>query len=471
MRFSAIDQYLNDLNLVAAAKKEGRKVPSSNAISAYAKEKYGVDFAPSSVRDQLRAAAAGKLKLSSTAWNGISASKINAKLTIESLISGVAPKKAPTTVEQKKTGDDSSELTVRSGERITTVEQALAKGGVDLTIWDVDHFIVNSWEVGAKGPDNKICVTPLWQVKVWLKAKKGWNPTEFKKILLDDIRLLAPHTPAIAYPASTSPLLSLLSLFDAHFGKLGWKPESGQDYDLHICRDRYMGAGIDLVQRSAAFGVERFLYVVGQDFFHTDQGRHGMTTSGTPQDCDGRWQKAFRIGVGCATDLALAAADIAPVDILVVPGNHDAEKSFCMGEVLGGRFHNNANIRVINDPSVFAYYRWGKCLLGFVHGDTINSQAKRQQLPATMATDRPQDWADTFSRDWYLGHFHSELEERWFERRAESIREVGVRICPSLSSSDAWHRHNNYKSMLAAEAHLYHKEKGRYGYLVHQVDG
>lgn len=374
-------------------------------------------------------------------------------------------------VMSKETASDACELELRSG-KVITLEDALRKGDVDLKRWDVERFVVNSWEVGAKGPDGKLTTTPLWQVKVWLKAKKGWNPSEFKAILLNDMKALAPHYPAVIRTQELKvrqPILAELSIFDAHFGKLAWSPETGQDYDLKICKERYLSAAADLLQRCRLVQPERILYVVGNDFFHVDH--KGLTTNGTPQDCDGRWQKAFRAGIDACIKVAESASQIAPVEILVVPGNHDREKAFCLGEVLTARFHKSPEILVYNNPDLYNYYRWGKVLLGFVHGDNHGSEKRRNLLPQTMATDRPVDWSETVWREFHLGHFHSEMEDVWKYRTVQHVRNVAVRVLPSLSSTDAWHRSQDYCSVLAAECHLYHKERGRYGYFVHQVEG
>lgn len=370
-------------------------------------------------------------------------------------------------VQELGTGSDSKEVTLEA-ERIVTLEDALKKGNVDLTRWDVERWVVNSWEVGAKGPDKRVRVTPLWQVKVWLKAKKGWDPSEFRKILLDDMRKLAPSYRKLEYD-KTPPILAELSIYDAHFGKLAWSPETGQDYDIKICRARYMAAARDLLARAAMHKPERIAYVVGNDFFHVDH--KGQTTSGTEMDMDGRWQKAFRIGKDCTITIAEEASQIAPVDLIIVPGNHDREKAFCLGEVLDARFHNNHQINVINDPDPFVYYRWGKVLLGFNHGDEYGSDKKRAELPIQMSTDRAVDWSETVWREWHLGHFHSEDEMVWRYRKAKQVRDVTVRVLPSLSSTDAWHRLKGYASPLAAECHLYHKDHGRWEYLVHQTEG
>ena len=96
-------------------------------------------------------------------------------------------------------------------------------------------------------------------------------------------------------------------------------------------------------------------------------------------DVDGRWQKAFQIGTKCCITLAEEMSQHAPVDIMVVPGNHDREKAFVMGEVLGARFHGNHSINVLNDPNLMSYYRFGKVLLGFVHGDNRRASAEARE--------------------------------------------------------------------------------------------
>jgi len=371
------------------------------------------------------------------------------------------------TVKDTTKGSEDREIELYS-ERVVTLDDALAKGQVDLKRWDVERFIVNSWEVGAKGPDKRIRVTPLWQVKVWLKAKKGWSPSEFKAILKEDLRDLAPsYRPVWRRSEREKPILAEMSIFDAHFGKLAWSPETGQDYDLKICESRYMEAAEKLLVRAEMESPERILYVVGNDFFHVDH--KGLTTAGTPQDVDGRWQKAFRCGVKCCTKVTELARTIAPVDVLVVQGNHDNEKAFCLGEVLDSRFHQCEDVNVLNSPDVYSYYRYGTVLLGFVHGENHGSAAKRAQLPVTMATDRPIDWSETTCREFHLGHFHTETEDVWKYRATEHVREVAVRVLPSISSTDAWHRQQGYASVRAAECHLYHRQRGRWGYLVHTV--
>ncbi len=57
--------------------------------------------------------------------------------------------------------------------RIHTLEELLKYCEVDTTVWDVERFICNKWEVGAKDINDVVQVTPLFQVKAFLRKKQA----------------------------------------------------------------------------------------------------------------------------------------------------------------------------------------------------------------------------------------------------------------------------------------------------------
>jgi hypothetical protein len=86
---------------------------------------------------------------------------------------------------EEATEDKNNRQVSYTGERITTLEQLLEFSGVDLNVWEVDHYVINKWEGyrAAKSNDLKftsgvmdgwtkdtggIVVSPLFQIKVWL---------------------------------------------------------------------------------------------------------------------------------------------------------------------------------------------------------------------------------------------------------------------------------------------------------------
>lgn len=137
-----------------------------------------------------------------------------------------------------------------------------------------------------------------------------------------------------------------------------------------------------------------------------------------------------------------------------------------MGEVLAAKYHKAVDVRVTNSPNPWQYYRYGTNLLGFTHGNGL-TDAKRLQLPARMAQDQPELWAETTCREWFLGHTHRERETVTTQRRADTINRVLVRELPALTGIDAWHNQQGFAANPQAELHLYNKESGRFGYLVH----
>ena len=73
--------------------------------------------------------------------------------------------------------------------RIVTVDQLLQIYNISLNEWEIEKQVVNTWEIGAKGPDDKIVTTPLFQVKVWLKKKQAsYDLNIIRKQFIEDLK-------------------------------------------------------------------------------------------------------------------------------------------------------------------------------------------------------------------------------------------------------------------------------------------
>jgi hypothetical protein len=73
----------------------------------------------------------------------------------------------------------------------------------------------------------------------------------------------------------------------------------------------------------------------------------------------------------------------------MVPGNHDYERNFYLGDSLEGWFYNNPNVTVDNSANPRKYYKYGQVLIGYTHGN----EEKVTDLPLIMAHERSTDWA------------------------------------------------------------------------------
>jgi hypothetical protein len=264
--------------------------------------------------------------------------------------------------------------------------------------------------------------------------------------LLEQFKAAAPVRAALPRPTGLKGMLEI-SIMDLHLGKYCWADESGRAYNPEIAARIFWDALEDLLQKASACLVEKILFVVGNDYLNVDS-LSKTTTGGTPQDEAGRWQESFLQGRNLLVKAIDRLTEVAPVHVLVVPGNHDTQRMWYLGSVLKIFYWNTPDVTVDHTSTPRKYVLFGKNLIGFCHG---NSE-RHEKLPVLMATERPHEWAASAhgSRHWHLGHFHSKKTKVFVAH--EDLQAVQVRVLPSLCPPDAWHSAMGYSGKLAAEA-------------------
>ncbi len=315
--------------------------------------------------------------------------------------------------------------------------------------------------------------TDKWDAKGFSVTRKkngfGWSARFAKRVDATDVKdeieaLKAEFKEFVGAPALQSvkdnggEILLEVAIFDLHYGKLGWDEECGENYDSKIARKRFLAATQSLVEKATKQGkISRILFPVGNDYLHIDT-QEVTTTLGTRQDADSRFSRIFRDGRKLLIEAIEYLKTIAPVDVLVVVGNHDSNSMFHLGDALECWYHADPLVKVDNAPALRKYYRYGNSIIGFTHGD----KEKIKDLPLLGATEKPHDWADCAYREWHLGHRHGEhcIEEKG----------VKVRTLSSLSGSDFWHNNKGYVgNVKGAEAFLFHKEDGLVAQFYHNA--
>jgi hypothetical protein len=359
--------------------------------------------------------------------------------------------------------DDTATLTSEPG-RVMTLDDLLARTGVDTTIWDVERYVVNKWEVGSGG-ESGVEVTELFQVKAWLKRnREAANLVDLTDSL---IAKMCEHAPA--YPEyvksdiSGERFMMEMSLPDLHIGKLAWKEETGENYDSKSARACARRAVRELLGRASGFAIERFLVPIGNDMLHTDTIEN-TTTGGTRQDVDSRHHKMFVAAYEVAVEIIDSLMPTAPVKVLIVPGNHDRANALKLGVVLEAHYRNTDRVTVDAAPTLRKYEVYGVNLLGFTHG----SDEKHGDLPLIMAQEKPGEWAKALHKEWHLGHLHKRKQQNF--TAGDTHGGVPVRILPSLSGTDAWHYMKGYvKGQRAAESYLWSFDNGYAGHFSSNV--
>lgn len=339
-----------------------------------------------------------------------------------------------------------------------SVKSLLKEYGVDTKIWEVSRVIINTWDTNIGNGKTK----PLYQTKIWLQKKIPFlHHEKFINELKEDLKKYSnKKVKKIKYNKKKNKdyHLAEINLFDVHFGKLGWKEETGSNYDTKIAYKRFMNSLTGLIEKANIFGVDKIVFPVGNDFFHSDNAfPYPQTTSGTPQQEDLRWQKSFREGRKLIVEGINYLSNIAPVDVVVIPGNHDFQKSFYLGDVLEMMYSNNPNVNINNKAYPRKYYRYHNTLIGYTHGNRKNETEKR--LVLLMPQEASSLWAKTKFREWHLGDIHHKKVLR-FQSELDNQGLV-LRYMKSISGSDAWHSRKGYiGAQKGGEAYLHHKKFG-----------
>jgi len=380
------------------------------------------------------------------------------------------------------------ELDFRGKNIIKTVDDLIASAKVDLNVWKIDKEIVNKWDVtmklktpvkdenGVTLKDSKGHTITVqepatfqnYQVKVFLsKIRTEDQQTAFE----DFLKTIRENAPKFNINTYTTPrqeerkkYLLELSLPDLHIGKLSWEDESGENYDTKIAIDRYNESVGKLLNHVRHYKneIDEILLPIGNDLFNIDN-KNNMTTAGTPQHVDSRWQQMFNKAKGLLIKNINDLMQIAPVKVVMVSGNHDMQTVFYLGSVLEAYYRNTDRVNIDNTPTQRKYHSYGINLIGFTHGN----EEKHQELGLIMATEKPMEWAMSKCRQFHLGHFHSRKTTKYLD--VQEFQGFTVRVLPSLSGTDAWHNSKGYMSMKSAVAYLYEKDNGLVAEFSHNI--
>jgi hypothetical protein len=290
------------------------------------------------------------------------------------------------------------------------------------------------------------------------KAEKEQRSQEIRAEIEEIKNLDRTVKPSVNAPITTGNLLEI-NIADAHLGKLAWAQETGHEsYDTKIADAMYRRAQSALFAR-AGVKFEKVLMVIGNDLMNSDNAE-GTTTKGTQVSTDGRYHKTFYRARTLMIDSIEQARKIAPVHVIVMPGNHDRLACFHLGDSLEMYFHGQSDVVINNEPTSRKYFQWGKVMLMMCHGD----REKRMDMPLVMASEQPKMWGETLFRECHTGHLH--------QTRTEELHGVRVRILPSLSPPDAWHATNAYVGCLrSAEGYIWNKSEGLIGQVFYTDDG
>jgi hypothetical protein len=384
--------------------------------------------------------------------------------------------------EDPELSGDNLTLTSRIAQ---SVEDIVKEYNIDLSLWECVGFNPGNWTTPVKvkfrleDSENGVlkerinATMPLIienrkSTAIFKRKTQIIDYERFRRELTEDVKSYSPKVSIREYDDNNqSGNLLEINIPDLHLGKQAWAEETGfMNYDIKIAVQRFEDSLDDMLSRAVAQNhIERILFIVGNDLFNSDGNYpYAATTGGTPMEDDARWQKVFRTGRQMIIRSILKLRQLAPVDVKVIPGNHDFQKAFYLGEVLEARFEGDENVTIDNSPKTRKYYKWGRCLLGFAHGNKIDESEAR--LINNMKHECAREWGDTIYREWHCGDIHHYKEMRQkgtscdLNKYCEDIDGVIIKYLRTLMFNDEWEAKKGFISQKGAHLFVWNKEDG-----------
>jgi len=328
--------------------------------------------------------------------------------------------------------DTMGRLQITSDKPIS-IKDALAFAAFDADKWKVKKVRTGGHQVPMRVRQGQAeGQPPRWlpdePIKVWCTV---WSvelepkPLDFRmgEELLAELRKEAPkaRAPRRIKPRKGKPRYALeIDMPDVHIGLRCFTPGSDVGYSTDEAVALVRAARDDLLREAQArYGeFEEVLWFFGHD-----------------------WVEVL--------------AEVAPVKVLVIPGNHDRVVAFTLGQLLDARFHNDDRVTVDASASPYKFWRWGVNLIGGEHGHSANVHA----LAALMANEaRHLDFAGAEFREWHLGDQHRKSAAR---PTVKSEQGVSVEYLQGLTPPNEWHRIKAFNHQLrGAVAFVYDYSRG-----------
>jgi predicted phosphodiesterase len=347
------------------------------------------------------------------------------------------------------------------------IKKAIKEAGIDYKSWIIDKIETSKWDtsmkmrrrIGKDSYEDKVQQVTNWKVGIRLKPLKAKNYIQALEDIIKELNSTTPSTKQkieIPYKLNKGDnLCGVIEPADAHIGKFAWNEETlGGNMNLPIAVQKFKEGTISCLNKMSRDGVSEINIIIGHDLIHIDN-KKGETPNGKNQlDFDTRFQKIIRETEKATIELCDNASQVAPLNIIWVPGNHDYVSSYMLCRLLAQRYRDDKNIKVDIGASQRKMLLWGDNLIGFVH----EAEGKKRYANVNiLAQFDPwkKYWSNAKWLELHSGHLH--------KKEVETIGGVIYRRIPALSTIDSWHCDNAFTDAIpCCDSFVYHKKDGLY---------
>lgn len=290
----------------------------------------------------------------------------------------------------------------------------------------------------------------------WRKYKSTLDTgAELKEELIKEIQALN-----IPYPnevAETDMALEIM-IADHHFGKIPYSYKT-EDWTLENAKDEYLNA-LSYHLQNAPPDLATIILPLGNDLLHINSNT-GTTKRGTPMEFRENYHRLYAFVRDVVASSIVSLSHTHYVQVVMVPGNHDEDACYRLGDYLEGLFDGSDRVTINNSGHDRKYVAWGKSLVCYTHGQTV----KPQKLHDAFSVDVPHLNSAAKFRYVHVGHLHKNMVQESYRRTIkDEYLGTEVEICPSLSPTDNWHFDNLFTgNQRRSKSYLYSKTKGKVG--------
>nr|DAG82502.1 MAG TPA: DNA polymerase II small subunit [Caudoviricetes sp.] len=321
-------------------------------------------------------------------------------------------KKNVVSTEIKSDGTQTNLIKLRmTEEQSKNPDYVLQAHGYDPENWELVQATNNIWE-----QNNQVDgLIQLYQSKIVVRPKMQSNSKDILVAIKKGIK------PIKVEPIKTGIRNLVINLTDIHMGII--------DYE-------YMKPAQDEIIEIINKGYKTISFNIIGDLVHNDSMVNPFTTKGTLVDEVDMVKAIEDLKQYIEPMVHEALKHSKEVRVYYVPGNHDLSISYMFMQYLQAILKGN-EIEFDCSLAHRKAYMLDNVLIGIAHGDLA-----RKNLPMLLATEFPHLWGIAKTREYFVGHFHSEKKEVTVP--VQDKDGVTVRQLSTLKKSDYYEVKNGY---------------------------